>query len=73
MAKAPTKPETAAADAESPGITAPEAREFVVVSPIDHDGTLYGPGDDILLSRAAFLPLRDAGAVGGDWPEESEG
>lgn len=60
MAKGPTK----AAPAEE--------REFTVISPVEHDGVAYAAGDPIELTREAWLPLRDAQAVDGDWVEEPQ-
>lgn len=45
-------------------------REFLVVSPIDHDGERYAPGRGIKLTREAFGSLRAVNAVAGSWVED---
>lgn len=62
MAKGPTKV-TDVAEAATPA----EEREFTVISPVEHDGVAYAPGDPITLTREAWLPLYGAQAVDGGW------
>lgn len=64
-----TSPAAAAGEAS---ITEPPA--FVVLSPVDHDGRRYEPGELLpLTSRDQWVALHDAGCIAGHiagaWPE----
>lgn len=61
--------ETSPAAAAGEGSIA-EPPAFVVLSPVDHDGRRYEPGEPLsLTSRHQWAALHDAGCIAGGWPE----
>jgi hypothetical protein len=51
------------------GALSGDERTFEAAHSIEHNGIAYAAGEPIPLNHAAFVGLKEVGAVVGDWPE----